>query len=102
MNKFYLYIFILLCFIFAISYYNAYCSSYYANNYDNFTNSGDITNITENFSQKNGGNSDNSKNSISNSTIVLLGDSMLKNNFLFFKCNYPYVDFIIINKNKKQ
>ena len=60
MNKFYLYIFILLCFIFAISYYNAYCSSYYANNYDNFTNSGDITNntnITENFSQKNGGNS---------------------------------------------
>ena len=84
MNKFYLYIFILLCFIFAISYYNAYCSSYYANNYNNFTNSGDITNntnITENFSQKNGGNSDNSKNSISNSTIVLLGDSMLKNNY---------------------
>ena len=78
MNKFYLYIFILLCFIFAISYYNAYCSSYYANNYDNFTNSGDITNITENFYQKNG---DISKNSISNSTIVLLGDSMLKNNY---------------------
>jgi hypothetical protein len=57
MKYFYLYIFLLLLFIFLISYYNTYISEKY---------------FSESF--------DNQKSYIGNNTIILLGDSILKNN----------------------
>jgi hypothetical protein len=66
MTYFYLYIFILFCFIFFVPYYNY-------NNYENFV--------------------------VTNDTIVLLGDSIIKNNA--YVSNGESIENIIITKTKK-
>ena len=72
MNYFYLKVFILLCFIFAISYFNTYTKT---------------KSIRETFSSNN------------NRTIVLLGDSILKNNS--YTSDGKGIDDLLLERNKQ-
>ena len=72
MNYFYLKVFILICFIFAVSYLNTYMSS-----------------IKESFNSSN----------INNRTFVLLGDSILKNNA--YASDGKGIDDLLLERNKE-
>ena len=82
MNYFYLKVFILICFIFAISYFNTY--TYTKTN---------TKSIRETFSSNNPFSSNN------NRTIVLLGDSILKNNS--YTSDGKGIDDLLLERNKQ-